>query len=132
MKKQIFILILSIMFILIGSLAMSQDREDLKNSTPEERAQFQTEWMMTELSLDSAIVPVVYKINLKYSRENQSLAKSGGSRLQKYRELKANSSAKDKELKGILSKEQYKLYLEKKEQMKSNIKKRIQEKRSGR
>lgn len=110
-------------------IAVSAQEDDFKNSTPEERAQFQTEWMKTELSLDSTVVPSVYNINLKYSKKTQSIMNSGGSRMQKYKDFKAISEAKDSELKNIFTKDQYKIYQQKKEEMKQKMKERIQEKR---
>ena len=100
-----------------------------KNSTPEERAEFQTEWMKTELSLDSTVVPTVYDINLKYSKKNQTVMNSSSSRMQKYQQLKDSSESKDSELKKVFTKEQYKLYQQRKEEMKEKMKQRIQEKR---
>lgn len=105
--------------------------DDFKDSTPEERAQFQTEWMKSELTLDTTVVPSVYSINLKYAKKTQSIMNSGGSRLQKYRNFKASSDAKDSELKKIFTKEQYNLYQQKKEEMKEKMKERLQEKRKN-
>lgn len=112
----------------IPFIASAQD-EDFKNSTPEERAEFQTDWMKSELSLDPTVVPNVYNINLKYSKKMQSIMNSGGSRIQKYREFKASSDAKDAELKNVFTKDQYKMYQQRKEEMKQKMKERIQEKR---
>lgn len=125
--KQIIVVIVTILFPLIASA----QNEDFKNSTPEQRAQFQTDWMKTELSLDSSITTFVYSVNLKYAKKNQSLMNSGGSRVQKYREFKASSEAKDNELKKILTKEQYKEYLERKEEMKQNMRQKLQERRKN-
>ncbi|HEX2968827.1 MAG TPA: hypothetical protein VHO46_06945 [Bacteroidales bacterium] len=129
MTKQIFKFILLLTFILIIPSIVSAQESVFKNSTPEERAHFQTEWMKSELSIDSIIVPVVYNINLKYSMKTQSVMNSNGSRIQKYRHFKDSSDAKDDELKKIFNKEQYKLYIQKKEQMKQKMKQMIQEKR---
>lgn len=119
-----------IAFIIIQlPLSLAAQDEDLKNSTPEERALFQTEWMKSELSLDSTVVPSVYNINLKYAKKTQSLMNSGGSKIQKYRNFKASSDAKDSELKNIFTREQYKLYQQKKEEMKQKMRERLQEKR---
>lgn len=114
----------------IPFIASAQD-EDFKNSTPEERAEFQTEWMKSALSLDSVVIPSVYSINLKYSKKMQSIMNSGGTKIQKYREFKTFSDAKDAELKNIFTKDQYKIYQQRKEEMKQKVKERIQEKRKN-
>ena len=131
MTTRIIKFITGIIIIMNIPFIASAQVEDFKNSTPEERAEFQTEWMKSELSLDSSIVPNVYSINLKYSKKMQSIMNSGGSRIQKYREFKASSDAKDAELKSVLTKDQYKIYQQRKEEMKQKLKERIQEKRKN-
>ncbi len=111
---------LLIMF-LAPSIAISQDLGDLRNSTPEQRAKSQTEWMKTELSLDPEVASKVYDINLKYAERNQAIINSSGSRKQMRRELKASGDDKDKELKKVLAAEQYKTYQQKKDEMKQQV-----------
>ena len=104
--------------------------DELKNTTPEERAEFLTQWMQSELSLDSAVVPVVYDINLKYSKKNQKIMDSGDQKIQKYKSFKATSEAKDSELKNIFTLEQYNLYQEKKDELRQKMKERYRQKNS--
>lgn len=124
-------LLIAAFIIIAFPFAAAAQVDDFKDSTPEERAQFQTEWMKSELTLDTTVVPSVYSINLKYAKKTQSIMNSGGSRLQKYRNFKASSDAKDSELKKIFTKEQYNLYQQKKEEMKEKMKERLQEKRKN-
>jgi len=107
---------------LLPCMVNAQEENDFKNSTPEQRAHFQAEWMKTELALDSTLVPVVYNLNLKYAQKNQTAMSSEGSKMQEYKTLKASSDAKDSELKKIFTKDQYKIYEQKKEEMKKKMK----------
>ncbi len=98
----------------------AQTGDELRNSTPEERAKRQTEWMKKELSLDSATEAKVHSINLKYADANQSLVNSSGSKISKLQKVKANSAAKDDELESVLNKNQYEKYLQRKEEVRKN------------
>jgi hypothetical protein len=132
MAKHMLKIVLGLAIIfLIPCITKAQDQDEFKNSTPEQRAEFQTEWMKTELSLDSAVVSTVYEINLKYAKRNQALMNSEGARLKKFRDMKSSSEAKDSELKKIFTIEQYKIYQQKKEEMKQKMKQKIQERRKN-
>jgi hypothetical protein len=130
MSKHISKFILGIAIIFLTPSHASAQEDTFKNSSSQERAQLQTEWMRSELNLDSTILPVVYNINLKYSKKTQLLRNTAGSRIQKYRDFKVLSDAKDSELRKIFTKEQYRLYQLKKEGMKQNMKQKIQENRN--
>lgn len=103
----------------------AQTGDELRNSTPQERAIKQTEWMKTELSLDSVTEAKVHAINLKYAEANQSLINSSESKISKIQKVKANSAAKDDELKNVLNKNQYEKYLQRKEEMRKNGRSRV-------
>jgi|GEM_PF-302857 len=130
-KPDLFKLIMGAFIMIQVPFLASAQEADFKNSTPEERARFQTEWMQSELSLDSTVITSVYNINLKYSEKTQSIMNSGASKMQKYKDFKATSDAKDSELKSVFTKEQYKLYQQKKEEIKQKMRERIQEKRKN-
>lgn len=121
--------VLGIVIMFCFSLTVHAQNNDLKNSTPEERAQFQTEWMESELSLDSTVVPTVYDINLKYANKMESIKNSGGRRYQKFQQMKSLSEDKDNELKKIFTKEQYNTYLARKNEAREEIKQRMRENR---
>ncbi len=92
--------------------------------TPEERAKNQTEWMKTELSLDSIQVEKVHSINLEYATKMESIKNTSGERRQKIQMLRSLSSDKDSELKKIFTKEQYKAYQRKKDDIRTEAKSR--------
>ena len=88
----------------------------------EEMATKTTEWMKTNLNLSEDQVGQANEINLKYARRNMDLKKSSLNKKQKLQMLKSNEDAKEKELKNILSADQYKTWLVKKEEVKEQLK----------
>ena len=97
--------------------------------TPEQRADALTEWMKTNLQLTADQEGPVHAINLKYAKENESLRTSTQSRGAKLKTLKANNEAKKKELKNILTAEQFKTYEAKEEELKEKFKEEAQKRR---
>ena len=63
-------------------------------------------------------------ITKKYAGQMKSLKDSGGSRFSKYRKMKSIRSNKNAEMKKLLSKDQYKVYLDKQEEMQKKMKER--------
>jgi hypothetical protein len=124
MKKLISLMAI---LLLVPALAMAQ-MDELKNSTPEERAAALTKMMQGSLSLDEKATTAVSAINLKYAKETQALIDSSGPKLGKLMTFQKNSQAKDDELKGVLTPEQYTLYEQKKDEMQATMKQKIKEK----
>lgn len=114
--------------LLIAPVFASAQMDELKNSTPEQRAQMQTRWMENNLSLDSKASASVSTINLKYAKETQALISSDSPKFQKLMTFRKNSEAKDGELKSIFTPEQYSLYKQKKSEMEAQVKQKIMEK----
>jgi hypothetical protein len=86
--------------------------------TPEERAQYHTDWMKADLKLTAEQEEKVHEINLKYAREAETIKSDGGSRMSKMKQGKSLIARKDADLKPILTDEQYTLYQEKKQDRK--------------
>jgi hypothetical protein len=122
-----------VMLTLICALPMSAmaQMEELKNSTPQERADLQTQWMQTNLSLDSKVSSQVADLNLKYAKEMQTVIDSNSPPLKKMMSFKQNSTAKDAELKPLLTSEQYASYEQKKSEMEATIKQKLKEKHAA-
>jgi hypothetical protein len=91
--------------------------DELKNTTPEQRAATLTDMMTHTLSLDEKTKTVVSGINLKYAQKTQALMESSGPQLQKLMAFRKNSESKDEEFKAVLTPQQYSEYLEKKSEM---------------
>jgi hypothetical protein len=100
--------------------------------TTEEMAGKLTGWMKTNLELTDNQVGHVQTINLKYANKMMELQNDGSSnKKQKMRALKADSDAKDQELKRVLTADQFQTWLSKKDEAKKALKEKIKEKQSS-
>ncbi|MGC3948538.1 MAG: hypothetical protein QM762_29230 [Chryseolinea sp.] len=125
----------SILLILLATVALSiqgsaQASQQLKNSTPEERAQKITDWMKTNLQLTDDQATTVHGINLKYANENEALKESASARRDKYKKYKDTQAAKDQELKGALTPEQFSTYLSKKKELQDKMREEVKERKN--
>ncbi|RXK81445.1 hypothetical protein [Filimonas effusa] len=105
--------------------------QDLGNSTPEERAAMQTEWLKTKLSLSSEQETKVNEINLKYAREMDPVLKGSGGKLAKLKKAKAINDKKEAEYKTVFSSEQFATYQKLKSDMKDQMKAKMKERKNG-
>jgi len=106
----------------------AQDKADMiKNSTPEQRAKMQTSMMKAKLQLDTVQVVKVQAINLTAAQKMEPLLKGDGGKLAKFKQIKEIDNAKDKDLKNVLTPEQYKQYEAAKEEMKEKMKERLKD-----
>jgi hypothetical protein len=110
--------------VFLPSLAVAH-MEELKNSTPQERADLQTDWMKTNLSLDEKASAAAADINLKYAQENQTLLHSASPKFDRLMSFRKNVQAKDAELKTVLTPEQYSLYKQKEDDMEKKMKQKF-------
>ena len=108
----------------------AQASEQLKNATPEERAQKITDWMKTNLQLTDTQATSVHAINLKYANQNESLKEGAAGRREKYKKLKDTQAAKDQELKGALTTEQFNIYLNKKKELQQKMREEVKEQKN--
>ncbi len=92
--------------------------------TPEGRAAALTEKMKTELSLTDDQYPSVQAINLKYALKNEQIFKGSEGKFAKFRALKSSQKDKSKEMKAILTSDQYKKYEEMMKEMAEEFKNR--------
>ena len=122
---KIVLSVFALMFLLIAQSSFAQGTGKLKGSSAEERANFQTEWMKEKLHLDSTQVQKVKDINLKYALKNEPIMKSSDGKLTKFRQLKANQTEKEAELKRVFSKEQFKQYEVIKDELQDKMKEKM-------
>lgn len=73
----------------------------------------------------------LYKINLKYAQQTQSVRSQEGSRKSKFKEVKSIDDAKDEELKAVLTPEQFEQYQTKKQDMQKKAVKAARERRGN-
>ena len=81
-----------------------------------------TDWMTTNLKLTDEQVPKVQDINVKYANMVDALRNSSQGKKQKMATLKNYDASKDKELKEVLTGDQFQTYLAKKDEMKKKFK----------
>jgi len=81
-----------------------------------------TDWMTTNLKLTDEQVPKVQDINVKYANMVDALRNSSQGKKQKMATLKNYDASKDKELKEVLTDDQFQTYLAKKDEMKKKFK----------
>ncbi|MCD0490086.1 hypothetical protein LPB86_17730 [Pedobacter sp. MC2016-14] len=123
--KKILTLSVSLLIIAFARPVMAQSKTAMKNKTPEERAQFQTNLLKEKLSLDSGQAVQLNKINLKYAQKNEPIINGNGSKFSKLKELKDLQKQKDAELKNIFTADQYKQYQALQAEMKDKIKSQL-------
>jgi len=115
-------LLVAAMSLLIVVAAGAQNEMDkLKSSTPEERARLQTEMMKAKLGLTSDQTPKVAAINQKYAQRMEPIIKSQEGPLMRLRQMREVGQAKEAELKGVLSPEQFQKYLAEKQEMREKF-----------
>ena len=117
----------------MGTFAYSQEKlnEFMTETTPEERAQLQTDYMKENLSLKEDQETKVHGINVKYAEKMQEAYEAPTQKQQKAKSMKRINCEKEAELKLILKPDQYATYEKNKEAMKEKIKARIKEKEKG-
>jgi hypothetical protein len=97
-------------------------------------AELQTKIMTTQLDLTDAQIPQAYSINLKSTQEmmaDMDKLQDASGKLKKFKAakgLKSDSGAKDKEMKKILSPDQYTKYQKNKEEMQAAMKEKMKAK----
>jgi hypothetical protein len=105
--------ILAMVLVLVTSVAMAQ--RGGQNFDPEERAKSQTEQLKKVLDLDKGQEKKVYELNLKAGNEMAEMRKDmqggGGDRDAMRKKFMAMREKHNKEMKKILSDDQYKKYL---------------------
>ena len=104
--------------------------DELKNTTPAERAKAQTFMMKGKLGLSEVQLPKIAAINEKYAQQMEPLIKGSEGPLMKMRDARSIEAAKEAELKTVLSPEQFTKFEAGKEEMKDQLLKKIQEQRA--
>ncbi|MEN9680504.1 MAG: hypothetical protein RLZZ627_397 [Pseudomonadota bacterium] len=100
------------------SLSIGTAWAGLENSTPAQRAQLMSTFMKDQLKFDAAVLPKVQAINTKYAELAEPILKGDDNMFKKRSKMHDLMDAKDKELRAVLSKEQFELYDSKKDELK--------------
>lgn len=77
-----------------------------------------TAFMKDQLKFDATVLPKVQALNIKYAELAEPVLKGDDNIFKKRSKMHEIMDAKDKELKAILSKEQFDLYDSKKDELK--------------
>ena len=127
MKTLLSLLIL----VATSTLAFGQEKLDklFAETTPEERARYQTERMKEKLSLRQEQEEPVYTVNLAYAKKLELAHAQGGGRLQRLKRMKSVSEEKDAKLKQVLDSNQYNRYEQMKEELRESMRERVKDKR---
>jgi hypothetical protein len=100
-------------------------------------AELRTQMMKAQLGLTEAQVPQVYKVNLKSTQEmmaDMAKLKSAGGKLKKAKAakgMKSDAGDADKEMKKILTPDQYTKYEKNKEEMQAAMKEKMEQKKAA-
>ena len=127
MKPAYFINVLvsaALMFLGCGNKNASKrpEMQNLIEEIPaEEKAPAQEDFLAERLSLTAKQSEQVDQINRKYAGEVDSILRSDDYRSKKARLFKSAMKNKDRELKKVLSKEQYEMYEKIREEMKQRL-----------
>ena len=117
---------LSVVIALLVSVPAGFAQMDkLKQSTPQERARMQTDMMKAKLGLSPDQLTKVAAINEKYAQQMQPIIQSSEGPFMRMRQMREVSTAKEAELKGVLSPGQFQKYLAEKEEMKEKFEERL-------
>ena len=119
--SKILPVILIVMCYVCCSKVEAQGFSAMRNAPPAKRAQIQTDIMKSKLKLDSGQVTKVRAINLKYAEKFEPILKSNDSRKKRIRAAMTLQQAKDTELKGVFTADQYKQYTEFESEIKSKF-----------
>lgn len=109
--------------------AVAQEKLEklMKETTPVERAEMQTENMAKTLSLTAEQKEKTAEVNLKYAHRMQTAYDSGAGRLDRLKKMKVVGEEKDNELKKIFTPEQYAKYQKNREEMKNDMRSKAKE-----
>src|SRR5690349_9984439 len=109
-ERSIFALGVVVLTLLFGMPRAFAQLDELKNTTPAERASLQTELMKSMLALTPQQMQTVADLNLKYANRMEPIIKGSSSSLTKMFEMRKINNEKETELKRILAPQQWKKF----------------------
>jgi len=125
MIKLLKVLSISFALFLIGiNTTIAQTKANNLSEEQKEEIKRNLEEYAATLSLSDDQRSKFEEITKKYAEQMQALNNGGGRKLQKYKKVKSIRKNKNAEMKMLLSKEQYKVYLDKQEEMRNKMKQR--------
>ena len=123
--KLLKVLSMSFALFLIGiNTTIAQTRANDLTEEQKEEIKKSLEEYASALDLSEGQRPIFEEITKNYAKQMIAVKDSGGRRMSKYKKVKSIRKNKDAEVKKLLSKDQYKVYLEKQKEMQKRMKKR--------
>jgi hypothetical protein len=114
--------------LLACALTASAQLDKLKDTTPEQRATIQTEFMQSKLNLTAEQMPKIADINLRYAQKMDPIIKGSSGALMKMRQMKEVNGEKEAELQQVLSADQFQKYLAAREEMRAKLEEKVAQK----
>ncbi|MDX2134541.1 MAG: hypothetical protein SFV52_07135 [Saprospiraceae bacterium] len=118
-KIQKTVLLFALSLMMASSLLAQSSMADM---TSEEKAQAITEKQNQAIHFSDTQAQQMYNINLKYIKEMEKAYAAGGRSISTRNKLKSLDGQKDNEVKKVLDNEQYKVYQEKKKEIREQMK----------
>ena len=129
-SRKLFIIATMMSFMCLTVNLSSQTHQTKMDA--DEHAKMTTNEMKNKLDLNDNQYQKVHEINLKYAKKNNELAASPANNKSKEKTMKSLHEEKEKELKGVLTSDQYKKYEGMEKEMKKEAKEKRREERGGR
>jgi hypothetical protein len=112
------------LFLIGTNTTFAQSRANDLSKEQKDEIKKNIEEYASALDLSEDQRPRFEEITKRYAKQMKAVKDSGGRRMSKFKKVKSIRKNKDAEMKTILSKDQYKVYLEKQEEMKDKMKQR--------
>lgn len=106
-------------------------KDALANSTPAERAAFQTDVMKEKLALTAEQAPKVQAINLETAQKMEPVIKGAEGPVVKLRQAREIETQKTSALEKVLTPDQFRKYLVMRDEMKQKLEEKIAHKAAG-
>lgn len=116
--------------LLTAATVLASELDQLKDTTPAERAKAQTAMMKTKLGLTDEQAAKVGAINLKYAEKMDPIIKGSEGPLMKMHDARAVETQKEDELKALLSPDQFQKFQAAKDEMRERLSDQIQQHRA--
>ena len=116
---------LAVILFVFGMPQAFAQLDELKNTTPGERASFQTELMRSKLVLTAEQTQAVADLNLKYANRMEPIIKGSANSLSKMFQMRKINNEKETELKRILSPQQWEKFDASRDEMRQQFEAQI-------
>lgn len=121
LKNSIIVVVL-----LVSTMSFAQDRELTEEQKEQVKEQLEQYFEKLDLSKEQKLT--FEEITKKYALQMKTLKTSGKGRFAKYKEYKSIKRSKNKEMKTLLSTEQYKVYKETQKEIQNKMKEKLKNK----